>query len=340
MIVSRWLLLALALARAQRRPSSSELLHGLLGENIAEKLDTSQSAQLDVPRTARAAAAGASSGVSARQLASALTLEELEERAEGDTQQAFLLAIRYYHGDGVPTDRARAWSLWENAAALGHPASLYNLGLREYDALGGETISADAARAGRPRDAAKAARYFRDAAERGLPQAQFHLGAMHAAGAGVPRDAALARDWYARAAESGLPAAVEKLSALSDEDDARALRRAALAVLLVGGALVVGWPAMTRPPLAAIAATAHDDGDRGDGSGAYGENASSGDGGGSGGGGDVGGGGLDFRSAMYGTLYPDEGDVQEKYDLLVFAGIGVSLIVLLASAPIYLVDYF
>ena len=107
MIVSRWLLLALALARAQRRPSSSELLHGLLGENIAEKLDTSQSAQLDVPRTARAAAAGASSGVSARQLASALTLEELEERAEGDTQQAFLLAIRYYHGDGVPTDRAR-----------------------------------------------------------------------------------------------------------------------------------------------------------------------------------------------------------------------------------------
>ena len=43
---------------------------------------------------------------------------------------------------------------------------------------------------------------------------------------------------------------------------------------------------------------------------------------------------------MYGTLFPDEGDVQEKYDLLVFAGIGVSLIVLLASAPIYLVDYF
>jgi TPR repeat protein len=58
-----------------------------------------------------------------------------------------------------------------------------------------------------PQDYREAAKWFRLAAERGNPAAQFYLGLMHAKGQGVPQDRVEAANWYRRAADGGNPEA-------------------------------------------------------------------------------------------------------------------------------------
>jgi TPR repeat protein len=54
-----------------------------------------------------------------------------------------------------------------------------------------------------PRDHARAASWFRKAAELGHPQAQVNLAMMHMEGEGVPADNAMAFKWFTQAAEQG-----------------------------------------------------------------------------------------------------------------------------------------
>jgi TPR repeat protein len=56
---------------------------------------------------------------------------------------------------------------------------------------------------GVPQSYAKAAEQFREAADRGVPDAQFLLGMLHWTGRGVARDDAAAAQWFGRAAQQG-----------------------------------------------------------------------------------------------------------------------------------------
>ena len=53
------------------------------------------------------------------------------------------------------------------------------------------------------RDDAEAVRWFRQAADQGVAQAQFNLGAMYYKGSGVRQDLALAQEWLGKACQNG-----------------------------------------------------------------------------------------------------------------------------------------
>ena len=56
---------------------------------------------------------------------------------------------------------------------------------------------------GIPKNLAAAARWFRKAAEQGMPEAQFDLGYLYRRGEGVPQDDLKAVDWWQKAADQG-----------------------------------------------------------------------------------------------------------------------------------------
>lgn len=58
----------------------------------------------------------------------------------------------------------------------------------------------------------EAVKYFRLAAEQGLADGYYALGAMHASGEGVTRDLAAARQWMTRAAQAGHRQAVQAVA--------------------------------------------------------------------------------------------------------------------------------
>jgi localization factor PodJL len=63
-----------------------------------------------------------------------------------------------------------------------------------------------------PADYAGAARWFREAAERGLPDSQYNLAALCEDGHGVTRSLTEAYKWYALAARSGDRGAAQRLA--------------------------------------------------------------------------------------------------------------------------------
>lgn len=75
------------------------------------------------------------------------------------------------------------------AAQQGDALAQYNMGVRYFT---GQK---------KPRDYAKAAKWFRRAAEQGNADAQFYLGSMYSNGEGVPRSYAKAALWFHKAAE-------------------------------------------------------------------------------------------------------------------------------------------
>ena len=52
-------------------------------------------------------------------------------------------------------------------------------------------------------DSAKAAEWYRKAAEQGLDSAQYHLGRCYEGGHGVTKDLTKAAEWYQKAADKG-----------------------------------------------------------------------------------------------------------------------------------------
>lgn len=111
----------------------------------------------------------------------------------GERNAIFALGMMYVEGRaGLERDPAKAKLQFERAAALGHPAAAYNLGLL---ALGGH---------GGPRDPAAAAQWFRQAADLGNADAQYAYAVMLKEGNGVPADPAGAAAYMARAAGQDL----------------------------------------------------------------------------------------------------------------------------------------
>jgi TPR repeat protein len=152
-------------------------------------------------------------------------------------------------------DPVRAADLYRRAAEQGLPLAALRYGLALADGLGvkGDAAAAQkwllaaqkggvpeaalalgdmTARSLSPRDKAAnrkiletAAAWYRQAADAGVPSAQFKLANAYAAGSGVGRDLAQAAAWYGRAARQGLPEA-----------------QLALGLLLLGGAVGTADP--------------------------------------------------------------------------------------------------
>jgi TPR repeat protein len=68
-------------------------------------------------------------------------------------------------------------------------------------------------------DPAKAAQWYRRAAEQGYPEAENNLGALYSNGEGVPHDHGQALKWWQLAAEQGLPTAQANLADLLADGD-------------------------------------------------------------------------------------------------------------------------
>jgi TPR repeat protein len=116
-----------------------------------------------------------------------LSLAELTALADGgNTHAMVLLGLRYTpagpgeSGERPPADMDKTLSLWRSAAANNHSHAEYLLGVAY---MGGTGV---------PKDEAEAALWFRRAADRGNPLAQFWFGQMLAKGRG-----GLATDWKA-----------------------------------------------------------------------------------------------------------------------------------------------
>ena len=89
-------------------------------------------------------------------------------------------------------DRARSLELKTAAAQAGVAEAAAVLGTQYREGRGGV-----------PRDPAEAARWFKVAAENGVPEAQYNLGLMYYRGEGVPRQLYEALRWMRQAATGG-----------------------------------------------------------------------------------------------------------------------------------------
>jgi TPR repeat protein len=146
-------------------------------------------------------------------------------------QAQFELGERYYRGEGVPKDMAKAAEWWQEAAEQGNVSAQYSLGsMYHRGSFVGEHFVRDDAEAvlwwqkaaaqghagaqydlgsmyrhGQwgSRDDVKAAEWYQKAADQGHAPAQYSLGFMYYRGEGVSRDAVKAVEWYRKAALQG-----------------------------------------------------------------------------------------------------------------------------------------
>jgi hypothetical protein len=148
--------------------------------------------------------------------------------------------------------RAAAWdelTALRQKAAAGDALAQNKVGLTY---LTGFYSSEDPHKAGLhlTKDEARAAQWFRKAAEQGLPEAQNQLGAMYLHGRGVPKDYTQALAWFVKAAEQGYPEAHAQLGAVyfADrggvaKDNVEALKRLTIASTLETGDLKSSYAA-------------------------------------------------------------------------------------------------
>lgn len=101
------------------------------------------------------------------------------------------LAVRYYTGDGVMQDYAKAADLFRRAAMQGHAAAQYNLGILNYFGQGTAP------------DIKEAAHWFQRAADQDFADAQYNLGFLYFEGLGVAKNLEKAWLWFSRAAKHG-----------------------------------------------------------------------------------------------------------------------------------------
>ncbi|MBX3480197.1 MAG: SEL1-like repeat protein [Caulobacter sp.] len=120
-------------------------------------------------------------------------LEDLRKAAnQGYAPAQFYLAKLYENGEGgVSKDMAEARRWTERAAQGGDRKAMHNLGLYNYDGVGG------------PKNQTAAAQWFRRAADLGLTDSQYNLGKIYEIGAGVTQNSAEAYKWYLIAAKAG-----------------------------------------------------------------------------------------------------------------------------------------
>lgn len=146
----------------------------------------------------------------------------LASGADSDAVKLRKEGFRYYQGDGVKRDDARALEYFEKAARAGDAESAFNLGkMYEYGL-------------GAPLDKAKSASWYGFAAERGDRNAQAALAIMLYMGEGLARDRVEAAKWWSLAlaaddefTRSRGPTFALAEAKMSAEDLAEAHRRAA-----------------------------------------------------------------------------------------------------------------
>jgi TPR repeat protein len=108
----------------------------------------------------------------------------------GDAHAAAALAMMAIDGRGMERDREFGRRLLEEAAAKREPAACYNLALILLSA-------------GAEGDFKRAADLLEIAARAEIPDAQHALGVLYLRGRGMPRDPAKAAFWFRKAAENG-----------------------------------------------------------------------------------------------------------------------------------------
>lgn len=127
-----------------------------------------------------------------------LFAESLAEIAN-DEARTLGLANRYYNGDGLPQDYAKAVEWYSAAASSGNPDAQQKLGLCFYLGRGiGKNLPA-------------AARLFLEAAEKGNVQAMHDIGCCYRTGFGVEQDNEVGANWLRKAAEKGHTDSMEEL---------------------------------------------------------------------------------------------------------------------------------
>ena len=137
---------------------------------------------------------------SAKQVADLIRSAEGRDGEGPWVQQAqFELGERYYWGEGVPRDTAKAAAWWQEAAERGNANAQASLGYMYYrGSLVGERFF---------RDDVEAVLWWNKAAAQGHAGAQYSLGFMHRSGQGVSQDDVKAAEWYQKAADQGLASA-------------------------------------------------------------------------------------------------------------------------------------
>jgi TPR repeat protein len=139
---------------------------------------------------------------------------------QGYPEAIFYLGVMYLVGDGVEQDEARGLRLFEESATLGYADAECTLGVfygvgqtsKSDQELEGESPSTESSsvhliRADQrflPIDLERSFFWFRRAADRGLPDAQYAVGQAYQSGEGVETDLALAFQWFLKAAKQGV----------------------------------------------------------------------------------------------------------------------------------------
>jgi len=113
------------------------------------------------------------------------------EANQGDAVAQSNLGVKYYNGEGVRQDYAKAKEWYEKAANQGVAESQYNLGLMYNNANG---VS---------QDYSKAREWYLKAANQGHADAQYNLGVMYYQGQGVRQNTASAKEWFGKACDNG-----------------------------------------------------------------------------------------------------------------------------------------
>ena len=109
----------------------------------------------------------------------------------GYADAQYQLALCYYRGTGVNSDKTKAIYWLQKAADNGHLESQYNLGVTY---LNGEGVK---------KDFSKALYWFNRSAEQGYVPSQKALGTCYYSGEGVPKDVRQALFWFEKAAAQG-----------------------------------------------------------------------------------------------------------------------------------------
>ena len=165
-------------------------------------------------------------------------------------QPSLIWALSYENGVGLPQDHGQAVKWYRLAAAQGHVAAQFRLGV-SYDLGQGVTqdyveaikwyraavAQGDAAAQnnlgsmyeyglGVAQDYVEAVKWYQFSADQGYAKAQYNLGLMHANGRGVPPDFVIAHQWLDLAIEADPPLAPKDLDDATDNRDQIAARLA------------------------------------------------------------------------------------------------------------------
>jgi hypothetical protein len=131
------------------------------------------------------------------------------------------LALCYRNGEGVAQNVQKAFEVLELSAALGSERAQFNLGvcldpLHPPWGVAGEAAPEAAVV---PKDPARAAAFYRQAAEQGHAKAKVNLGISLYSGSvpGTPPDREAAESLFKEAMEAGVPEAERCLKGMFDE---------------------------------------------------------------------------------------------------------------------------